>query len=160
MHHPGSQRQPKVQYGEGAYCTLRRGASVREKDSVIVRAVLSIWIQRDADGNWLAEVQQIPTLRAHAQSHEDAIARVQVLLLRWVAEQIEEGKVKPLEFSVAIRNETQSIGSAFQEAVARFRGAAALSFDRKTQREGAQIAVGLSHEIDTCTNPFAIQPSG
>ena len=40
---------------------------------------LSIKVQRDVNGQWLAEVQQFPTLRSYCQSHEGAIAKVQVL---------------------------------------------------------------------------------
>ena len=108
---------------------------------------LSIKVQRDVNGQWLAEVQQIPTLRSYCQNHEGAIAKVQVLALHWLAEQIEQGKMKPLEFSIAVREATQSIGSAFQEAVVRLEGATALSFDPKTQRDGAMVAVAAAREL-------------
>ena len=108
---------------------------------------LSIKVQRDVNGQWLAEVQQLPTLRSYCQSHEGAIAKVQVLALHWLAAQIEQGKMKPLEFSIAVREATQSIGSAFQDAVVRLEGANALSFDPKTQRDGAMVAVAAAREL-------------
>ena len=48
--------------------------------------------EQEEDGRWIAEVIGMPGVLAYGQSTEEAIAKVQVLGLRVIADQIEHGE--------------------------------------------------------------------
>ena len=50
---------------------------------------LIIEIEREEDGRWLAEVPDLSGAMAYGQSRDEAIARVQALALRVIAERLE-----------------------------------------------------------------------
>jgi predicted RNase H-like HicB family nuclease len=50
---------------------------------------LTIEIEREDDGRWLAEIAQLPGTLAYGVSQAEAVAKVQALALRVVAEQLE-----------------------------------------------------------------------
>jgi predicted RNase H-like HicB family nuclease len=56
---------------------------------------LTLEYEREDDGRWLAEVAQLPGVMAYGDSAEEAMARAEVLALRVLAEQIEQGEAKP-----------------------------------------------------------------
>lgn len=56
---------------------------------------LTLDCEREEDGRWLAEVAQLPGVMAYGDSAEEAMARAEVLALRVLAEQIEQGETKP-----------------------------------------------------------------
>ncbi len=65
---------------------------------------LTVEIEREEDGRWIAEVPQLPGVLAYGQSREEAIARAQALALRVIAERLEHGETAPgidTVFSVA-----------------------------------------------------------
>jgi predicted RNase H-like HicB family nuclease len=65
---------------------------------------LTVEIEREEDGRWMAEVPQLPGVLAYGQSREEAIARAQALALRVIAERLEHGETAPgieTVFSVA-----------------------------------------------------------
>lgn len=51
--------------------------------------------EQESDGRWIAEVPQIPGAMAYGATREEAVARVQALGLRVLAERIEHGEVSP-----------------------------------------------------------------
>lgn len=53
---------------------------------------LSVELDREDDGRWLAEVPDLPGVLAYGRSREDALARVQALALRVLAERLEHGE--------------------------------------------------------------------
>lgn len=53
---------------------------------------LTIEIEREEDGRWIAEVINLSGTLAYGQTPEDAVARVKALALRVVADQIEHGE--------------------------------------------------------------------
>lgn len=54
---------------------------------------LSIEIEREDDGRWLAEVTELPGVMAYGATREVALAAVKALALRVVADRIEHGEV-------------------------------------------------------------------
>ena len=46
-------------------------------------------IEREADGRWLAEVMELPGVMAYGSTQDEAIAHVQALALRVVADRLE-----------------------------------------------------------------------
>ena len=59
--------------------------------------------EREDDGRWLAEVPQLPGALAYGTSANDAMAKVQVLALRVLAERLENNETGPqaITFSIA-----------------------------------------------------------
>ncbi len=56
---------------------------------------LSIEIEQEADGRWLAEVATLPGVMTYGVSKTDAVAKVQVLALRVLADRLEHGEAVP-----------------------------------------------------------------
>ncbi|MGE3344071.1 MAG: type II toxin-antitoxin system HicB family antitoxin [Vicinamibacterales bacterium] len=51
-----------------------------------------IELDREADGRWIAEVPELPGVLTYGQSREEAVARVQALALRVLAERLEHNE--------------------------------------------------------------------
>ena len=52
---------------------------------------LVIEVEREADGRWLAEVPELPGVLSYWESRPEAVARVQALALRVLADRLEHG---------------------------------------------------------------------
>ncbi len=52
----------------------------------------AIEYEQEEDGRWLAEVSGLPGVLAYGQTPEEALARVQTLALRVLADRIEHGE--------------------------------------------------------------------
>lgn len=57
--------------------------------------------EREDDGRWLAEVPQLPGVLAHGDSANDAMAKVQILALRVLAERLENSEIGPQAITLA-----------------------------------------------------------
>jgi predicted RNase H-like HicB family nuclease len=55
----------------------------------------SIEIEQEADGRWMAEVPELPGTLAYGVTKADAVARIQALALRVLAERLEHGEAVP-----------------------------------------------------------------
>jgi predicted RNase H-like HicB family nuclease len=55
-------------------------------------ARLTIEIEREADGRWIAEIPALPGVLAYGVSREEAVARAKALALRVLAERLERGE--------------------------------------------------------------------
>ena len=56
---------------------------------------LLIEIDREEDGRWIGEVIDLPGVMAYGDTREQAIARVQALALRVIADRLEQGERVP-----------------------------------------------------------------
>jgi predicted RNase H-like HicB family nuclease len=52
----------------------------------------TIEVDQEEDGRWLTEIPELPGVLAYGQTREEAIARVQALALRVLAERLEHGE--------------------------------------------------------------------
>jgi predicted RNase H-like HicB family nuclease len=59
--------------------------------------ILSIALEREDDGRWVAEVPALPGVLCYGQDRDEAVARVQALALRVLAERLEH-RESPAEF--------------------------------------------------------------
>jgi predicted RNase H-like HicB family nuclease len=66
---------------------------------------LTIEIEQEEDGRWIAEVIDLPGVLAYGKTVEEAITKVQALALRVLADNLENDK-----------NNTQLINISFQAA--------------------------------------------
>lgn len=53
----------------------------------------NIEIDQEADGRWIAEVPEMPGVVTYGVTRTDAVAKVQALALRALAERMEHGEV-------------------------------------------------------------------
>ena len=56
---------------------------------------LNIELEQEADGRWIAEVSDLPGVLAYGVTRPDAVAKVQALALRALAERLEHGEAVP-----------------------------------------------------------------
>lgn len=56
---------------------------------------MSIEVEREEDGRWLAEISALPGTMAYGKSRHEAISRVQALALRVLADRLEHGEPLP-----------------------------------------------------------------
>lgn len=66
---------------------------------------LTIETELEEDGRWIAEIPEIPGAIVYGTSCEQAVAKVQALALRVLAERLEHGETSPelvgVEFKAA-----------------------------------------------------------
>jgi predicted RNase H-like HicB family nuclease len=55
----------------------------------------NIEIDQEADGRWIAEVPEMPGVMTYGVTRTDAVAKVQALALRALAERMESGEAVP-----------------------------------------------------------------
>lgn len=60
--------------------------------------MVNIELDREEDGQWIAEIPLLPGCMVYGESKEEAISRVQTLALRIVADRSAAGESVPAEF--------------------------------------------------------------
>lgn len=63
---------------------------------------LTIEIEREEDGRWLAEVPQLPGVLAYGDTSDEAMSRAEVLALRVLADRIEHCEAAPASISLIL----------------------------------------------------------
>jgi len=58
-------------------------------------------IEQESDGRWIAEVLELPGVMTYGASADEAMAKVQALALRVVAERLEHGEAGPNLLSIS-----------------------------------------------------------
>jgi predicted RNase H-like HicB family nuclease len=56
---------------------------------------LQIEVEQETDGRWLAEVNALPGVLSYGATRTEAVAKVQALALRVLAERLEQGQTVP-----------------------------------------------------------------
>ena len=56
---------------------------------------MKIEIEREDDGRWIAEVLELSGVMVYGETREEAIARVQSLALRVIADRLDHGEAIP-----------------------------------------------------------------
>ncbi len=64
---------------------------------------LQIATEQEPDGRWLAEVEALPGVLAYGTTRIDAVAKVQALALRVLAERLEHGEAVPELLSISFQ---------------------------------------------------------
>jgi len=63
---------------------------------------IDIECELEEDGRWLAEVPQLPGVLGYGSTRDEAMARVQILALRVLAERLEHGEAGPQSISISV----------------------------------------------------------
>ncbi len=56
---------------------------------------MKIEIEREEDGRWIAEVNVLPGVLAYGKTRDEAIAKVEALALRVIADRLDHGESIP-----------------------------------------------------------------
>ena len=56
---------------------------------------MRVEIEQEEDGRWIAEVTALPGAMAYGATREEAISRVEALVLRTIADKLEHGEHAP-----------------------------------------------------------------
>ncbi len=56
---------------------------------------MKIDIEKEEDGRWIAEVSDLPGVLTYGKTREEAIAKVEALALRVIADRIDHGETIP-----------------------------------------------------------------
>lgn len=56
---------------------------------------MKIEIEKEEDGRWIAEVSDLPGALAYGKTREEAIAKVEALALRIIADRLDHGESIP-----------------------------------------------------------------
>ena len=56
---------------------------------------------READGRWIAEVPTLPGVMAYGKTKSEAVAKVQALALRVLADRLENSQRPPKEVAIS-----------------------------------------------------------
>ena len=59
------------------------------------RMTFLVELEQETDGRWIAEVLELPGVLSYGSSPEEALAGVQALALRVVADRLEHGEAGP-----------------------------------------------------------------
>jgi len=62
-----------------------------------------IELAQETDGRWMAEVSTLPGVLTYGVTRTDAVAKVQALALRVLAERLEHGEADPEFLSVSFQ---------------------------------------------------------
>lgn len=54
----------------------------------------TVEIEKEDDGRWIAEVLELAGVLAYGETQEEAVAKVQALALRVVADRLEQGEAQ------------------------------------------------------------------
>jgi predicted RNase H-like HicB family nuclease len=92
--------QPR--YADADYCEyISRIGPLPSENSVY----LTLEVDREADGRFIAEVTDLPGVLAYGATEQEAVARAQALALRVLADRLENGEpapsLLPLDFRAA-----------------------------------------------------------
>lgn len=58
--------------------------------------MLTVEVELETDGRWLAEVPELPGVLSYGETRQEAIERAQALALRVLADRIEHGEDLPV----------------------------------------------------------------
>jgi predicted RNase H-like HicB family nuclease len=62
-------------------------------------------LEREEDGRWIGEIADLPGVLAYGRTRAEALAHVQALALRVIAERLEHGEAPPEQVSVSFVHE-------------------------------------------------------
>jgi len=62
----------------------------------------TIETEKEVDGRWIAEISDLPGALAYGETEDDAMAKVEALALRVLAERLETHECRPIPISILL----------------------------------------------------------
>ena len=84
-------------------CSIRRWQIDGFLDYYCHMIMLSVELEQEEDGRWIAEVTELPGVLAYGETPEDARAKAQALALRVFADRLEHGEAGPDLLSISFK---------------------------------------------------------
>ncbi len=77
--------------------------TVGPRQTEVIAMRFTVETEQETDGRWIAEIIELPGVLKYGGNREEAIAQVEALALRVVAERIEQGEqpVEPIHITFA-----------------------------------------------------------
>lgn len=72
-----------------------RGVARWHTPAVAAKQGFPVELEREEDGRWIAEVPSLPGVMSYGQSRDEAMAKVEALALRVLADRLEHGEAVP-----------------------------------------------------------------
>jgi predicted RNase H-like HicB family nuclease len=72
--------------------------------------VLSIELDREEDGRWIAEALELPGVMCYGATCEEAISKTEELAIEVIADRIEHGELPPSALSVSFQVPSEQVG--------------------------------------------------
>jgi predicted RNase H-like HicB family nuclease len=69
----------------------------------LVSLTFTIDFEREDDGRWIGEIPDLPGVLCYGRTRDEAVARVQALALRVIAERLEHDEAPPELLTVSFR---------------------------------------------------------
>jgi predicted RNase H-like HicB family nuclease len=66
----------------------------------VAAMTLRVEFDREADGRWIAEVPELPGVLVYGKTRIEALAAVEALALRVIADRIKSGELEPVPSSL------------------------------------------------------------
>ena len=63
----------------------------------------NIEYEREEDGRWLAEVNELPGVLAYGKTSDEAMVKAEVLALRVLAERLDHGERRPEPITITFK---------------------------------------------------------
>ena len=119
---------------------------------------LTIEVEHESDGRWLAEATELPGVATYGQSAAEAVERVQVLALRVIADRWEHGERPPFAGQLfRVMPERTDDPSADNEACRRFeRHFGAIDSGRSNGADNESIDADLAREYADTHEPETV----
>jgi predicted RNase H-like HicB family nuclease len=73
--------------------------------------VLSIEIDREEDGRWIAEALELPGVMAYGATREEAISKTEKLAIEVIADRIEHGELPSSALNVSFQMLSEQLAS-------------------------------------------------
>jgi predicted RNase H-like HicB family nuclease len=64
---------------------------------------LIVELEREDDGRWIAEIPELPGVMVYGATEDEAVAKVQALALRVMADRLENGEAESSLLNIAFR---------------------------------------------------------
>jgi len=74
------------------FCKRKR---LKTSETRIRFSIMKIEIEKESDGRWVAEIPDLPGVMAYGDSRSEAVAKVETLALRVIADRLEHGETVP-----------------------------------------------------------------
>jgi predicted RNase H-like HicB family nuclease len=81
--------RPSMEY---CYCDMNRELNMN----------FTLECEQEVDGRWIAEVPELPGVLAYGTSSADAMSKAEVLALRVIADQFENGEAEPVSIQFSL----------------------------------------------------------
>lgn len=87
--------------GVGHGVKIRRYTTIMKRETKPGAFDLKIELDRETDGRWIADIPVLPGVTVYGRTRKQAVAAVEALALRVIADRLEHGEAVPGEIRVS-----------------------------------------------------------